>query len=258
MQAGRRNTHNAIRTMITMTYQSRTYRSYTESDDLTSFKVAVSQTDLFISADSSLKKEAKESIARLRSSIEEYISVYPNFADTLMPVAYDKNAPPIVKSMIRAAESCNTGPMAGVAGAIAEGVGKDLLLSSTQVIIENGGDIFIASKVPRVVGLYAGKSKFSKKVGISIEPKDTPCGICTSSATVGHSLSFGRADAVVVLSPSAPLADCCATALCNRVADRDDIKSVINYGKKIKGIKGILVVIGDALGAWGSVKLVDI
>lgn len=241
-----------------MIYQPRTYRNYTGSDDLVSFKAAIAQTDLFISADNDLKEEAENSIKRLRGDIEEYISRYPEFATTLIPVAYDKKAPSVIKSMIRAAKSCKVGPMAAVAGAIAEGVGKDLLRFSSQVIVENGGDIFIASKVTRIVGLYAGESRFTRKVGIRIKPKETPCGICTSSATVGHSLSFGRADAVVVLSPSASLADCCATALCNSIISGDDIDNAINYGKKIRDIKGILIAIGDTLGVWGSVKLVDI
>jgi len=240
-----------------MTYQPRTYRNYTKSDDLVSFRVAVSQTDLFVSSDDDLKKEAESSIKRLRGDIEEYISRYPEFLTTLIPVAYDKNAPSVVKSMISAAESCMIGPMAAVAGAIAEGVGRDLLKFSSQVIVENGGDIFIASKTTRIVGLYAGESKFTGKIGIRIEPEKTPCSICTSSATIGHSLSFGRADAVVVLSPSASLADCCATALCNSITSRDDIDSAISRGKKIRDIKGILIVIGDTLGAWGDVKLVD-
>ena len=241
-----------------MIYQPRTYRNYTQSDDLVSFKAAVSQTDLFISADNDLKEEAESSIMRLRADIEEYIRLYPQFATTFTPLACDKKAPPVVKNMIRASESCNVGPMAAVAGAIAEGVGKDLLKFSSQVIIENGGDIFMASKKARIVGLYAGASKFTNKVGIKIEPENTPCGICTSSATVGHSLSFGKADAVVVLSDSASLADCCATALCNSITSRDDIDSAINRGKKIRGVTGTLIIIGDALGAWGSVKLVDI
>ncbi len=241
-----------------MIYQPRTYRNYTKPDDLVSFKVAVLQTDLFISADNELKKEAESSIRRLRGDVEGYISRYPEFATTLIPVAHDKKAPSVVKNMIRAAKSCKVGPMAAVAGAIAEGVGKDLLKFSSQIIIENGGDIFIASKITRIIGLYAGRSKFTRKIGIKIEPEKTPCGICTSSSTVGHSLSFGRADAVVVLSPSASLADCCATTLCNSITSRDDIDNAISRGKKIRDIKGILIVIGDTLGVWGNVKLVDI
>ena len=106
--------------------------------------------------------------------------------------------------------------------------------------------------------MHAGASRFTNKIGIKIDPRQTPCGICTSSATVGHSLSFGKADAVVVLSPSASLADCCATALCNSIASKDDIDNAISRGKSIKNIKGILVIIDDTLGAWGDMKLVDI
>ncbi len=241
-----------------MAYQPRIYREHTKSKDLVSFKAVVSETDIFISADSCLQKEAEESIKRVRSVIENYIVRYPVFLNSLSPVEVDDRAPDIIKAMAKAAKICDVGPMAAVAGAIAEGVGKDLLKFSSQVIIENGGDIFIASKVPRIVGLYAGASKFTDKIGIRIKPDLAPCGICTSSATVGHSLSFGRADAVVVLSPSTSLADCSATALCNSIKSKDDIDSAINRGKRIKGISGILIIVNDTLGAWGDVKLVDI
>ena len=241
-----------------MTYQPRTYRNNTGSCDLVSFSAAISQTDLFISADKDLTKEAENSIKRLRSDIEGYINLYPGFETTLTPAGSDNKAPSVIKKMIKAAKSCNVGPMAGIAGAIAEGVGKDLLRFSSQVIVENGGDIFIASKEARIAGLYAGRSKFTNKIGIRIEPGLTPCGICTSSATVGHSLSFGKADAVVVLSRSVALADCSATALCNIISNKDDVDKVISHGKQIRGVNGILIVMGDTLGAWGDVKLVDI
>ncbi len=241
-----------------MTYQPRTYRNHAGSDDLVSFSATIAQTDLLISADKDLTKEAKDSIAILRSDIEEYIKRYPGFKTTLRPVDCDNKAPLVIKRMISAAKSCDVGPMAAVAGAIAEGVGKDLLKFSSQVIIENGGDIFIASKETRIVGLYAGRSKFTDKIGIRIKSDLTPCGICTSSATVGHSFSYGKADAVVVLSPFTSLADCSATALCNSINSKDDIDSAISRGKRIKGVNGILIIINDTLGAWGDVKLVDI
>ena len=240
-------------------YQPRTYRNNTISDGLVSFRVACEETDVFISADSNLSKKANDIIISLRLDIKKYIRDNPEFYKSLNPVSQNNNAPAIVRNMIGASKVCGVGPMAAVAGAVAEAIGTQLLRYSSQVIVENGGDIFMSSKIKRIVGVYAGEaSVFRDKLAIQIGPEDMPCGVCTSSATVGHSLSFGKADAVVVLSPSASIADACATALCNKVKTEFDIDRVIEYGKSMEGIIGILIIIKDKLGVWGNMKLIDI
>lgn len=241
-----------------MAYEPRTYRRWTKPQDLVSFRVSVFETDLFISCDRDLSGEAERRIISLRQDIEAYIAGHPDFKDALTPVAVEIEAPDIIREMAGAAETAGVGPMASVAGAIAEGVGKGLLEVSPQVIVENGGDIFISSRIPRVVGIYAGDSKFSRRLGLKIEADETPCGICTSSGTVGHSLSFGKADAVVVLSRSTPLADAAATSLCNRVKSKADVEKAIDCGKGIEGIGGVVIILQGTLGVWGDVKLVDI
>jgi hypothetical protein len=145
--------------------------------------------------------------------------------------------------------------MASVAGAIAEFVGRDLTAFSEEVICENGGDIFIASSKERIVGVFAGKSPLSLKVALRIKPGDTPLGVCSSSGTVGHSLSFGKADAVCVISPSASLADAAATSIGNLIKGKGDIDKGLNYGNTIPGVKGILIIVGEAMGIWGGLEL---
>lgn len=238
-------------------YEPRTYRNKVRSEGLTSFRVVVLETDLLISCDKDLSSEAEACIRDLRSELEAYIEKHPEFKGSLKPVAVKADSPQIIKEMAASAEMARVGPMAAVAGAVAEAVGKHLLKFSPEVIVENGGDIFISTKKDRTIGIYAGKSKLSGKVTLAIEAGDTPCGICTSSATVGHSLSFGKADAVVVLSRSAALADAAATSICNKVADKKSIDKAINSGRAIKGVEGVLIIIDDALGAWGSIKMVD-
>jgi ApbE superfamily uncharacterized protein (UPF0280 family) len=134
-------------------------------------------------------------------------------------------------------------------------VGKDLMPFSDEVICENGGDIFIASSKERVVGIFAGKSPLSLKVGLRIKPGDTPLGICSSSGTVGHSMSLGKADAVCVLSPSASLADAAATSIGNLIKGKGDIEKGLNYGSAIRGVKGVLVIVGEAMGIRGGLEL---
>jgi hypothetical protein len=138
---------------------------------------------------------------------------------------------------------------------MAEFAGVELLEFSPEIIFENGGDIFLKINHKRVVGIYAGNSPLSGKIGMEIEPHETPLGICTSSGTVGHSMSYGNADAVVAVAGSAALADAAATAICNMVNKPSDINPALESGRNITGIKGIVIIMGSDFGAWGSVKL---
>jgi ApbE superfamily uncharacterized protein (UPF0280 family) len=154
-------------------------------------------------------------------------------------------------------EKFNVGPMASVAGAIAQFVGNELSAFSPEIIIENGGDIFLKSRKDRVVGIYAGKSPLSGRFGLEIEGKETPLGICTSSGTVGHSLSFGRADAAVVVAESALVADAAATAVGNRVSTTGDIDSGLEYARKSKLLKGAVIIKDDKMGIWGDIRICE-
>ena len=239
-------------------YNNRFYRSWSKSDDLISFGITVDETDLFISADKDLTKQAEDAIRKTRADIEEYVKSHLDFKESLLPLAYDENAPEIIKQMLDASIKAGVGPMAAVAGAIAEAVGKQLCGETEEIIVENGGDIYILSKSMRRIGIYAGDSPLSNKIGIELAASDTPCGVCTSSATVGPSLSFGKADAAVVYSKNCALADAAATTVCNIVKRKDDINEGLKIARDIEGVEGALIIIKDAFGAWGKIKIVDI
>ena len=193
-------------------YQPRTYRHWVKDKGLVSFNVAVKETDLYVRALSNLKSKTRKLVLKYRDLLERYIERHPVFLTSLEPLPLSDDAPLMVKAMLAAASKAGVGPMASVAGAITEFVGNELANFSPEVIIENGGDIYLKSLEKRVIGIYAGKSPLTGQIGLEINGEDTPLGICTSSGTVGHSLSYGKADAVVVLSPSATLADAAATA----------------------------------------------
>lgn len=209
-----------------------------------------------IMASAPLEKEARESILNCRAHIEGYIRHHPDFATTLLPWPEATFAPPIVRRMIEAGRDADVGPMAAVAGAVSEHVGRHLLGLCSEVVVENGGDIFIKTKNSIVASLFAGNSPLSMKVGIRIEPAANGVGVCTSSGTVGHSHSQGAADAVCVIGPSCSLADAAATAIGNRIQSANDIKAAIDFGKTIPRILGIVVVVNREIGAWGQVELV--
>jgi len=237
-------------------YEERTYRDLVKTDDLVKFEVIVKETDLLIRAEKDLSREAREAVLKYRHQIETYISLHPEFQRSLVPIEDDLLAPEIVREMIRASRLAGVGPMAAVAGAVAEFVSKDLFNLSKEIIVENGGDIYLATTRERTVGIYAGDSSFSLKLGIRVEPEETPMGVCTSSGTVGPSLSFGRADAVCILSRSAALADAAATAVGNVVQEKKDVERGLERGKGIEGVLGTLIIVGDKIGAWGNVRLI--
>lgn len=236
-------------------YEPRTYRHWVKGKGLVSFNVVVKETDLYIRASRNLKSKALKLVLKYRDTLERYIERHPSFLSSLDPLPVSDDAPHIVKSMLESARKAGVGPMASVAGAITEFVGTELLAFSPEVIVENGGDIFLKSLGKRIVGIYAGKSPLTGKIGLEIDGEDTPLGICTSSGTVGHSLSYGKTDAVVVLAQSATLADAAATAIGNLIKQPEDIPGGIELAKGIEGLKGLLIIKDDQVGLWGEVKI---
>ena len=238
-------------------YEPRTYRHWVRDKDLVSFNVVVKETDLYIRATKNLKSKALRLVLKYRDTLERYIERYPSFLTSLKPLPSTDDAPHIVQSMLESARKVGVGPMASVAGAIIEFVGSELLAFSPEVIVENGGDIFLKSLRKRVVGIYAGESPLTGKIGLEIAGEETPLGICTSSGTVGHSLSYGKADAVVALSSSATLADAAATAIGNLIEEPDDIPNGIEFAKGVEELKGLLIIKDDKIGLWGEVKICE-
>lgn len=239
-----------------LAYQQRDYRMLEQSGLVSSF-VKMVETDLHILATEPVEDQALALVSELRKQIEKYIRQNNAFARSLAPLPLDDSAPAIVREMLQAGVKAGVGPMAAVAGAIAEGVGNGLLnLGMDDLIVENGGDIFLVRKKKSTVAVFAGESPLSNKIGVRLEPGQMPCGVCCSSGSVGHSLSLGKADAVVVVAASTALADAVATRLGNEVkGDKGCIGKALEVAQDIAGITGVLIVQGDKLGVWGGVEL---
>ena len=236
----------------------RLYRDWVVSDNLVRFTVAMRETDLLVRAQRDLTREALESASTHHHAIESYFRSHPRFATSLEPQEAAAGAPAVVWAMANAARIAKIGPLSAVAGAIAEAVGNDLLRYSDEVIVENGGDIFIKTLVPRVAALYAGHSTITGRIGLLIEPDMTPLGICTSAGSFGHSLSFGRADACTVLSNSGAIADALATSLCNRIRHSDDLVTTLDPANLPPEMLGVLATVDGHVGLQGSIRLVPI
>ena len=232
------------------------YRVCHKKQGLVSFNVTVKETNLNIQADSDLSEQAVRSILDHRQYIENYIARFPKFADSMTPLSGPGIAPKIISGMTQAAKTAGVGPMGAVAGAVAQSVGRDLLQWSPNVLVENGGDIFIKSDTPTTLTIYAGASPLSMKTGIKVARRPASFAMCTSSGTVGHSKSFGKADAVSVLADCCALADAAATALCNQVQTPKDIEETIAAGRRMAGVQGIVIISGKQIGLWGALELV--
>lgn len=240
-------------------YEPRKYRDLFCGKDLVFFNCMVKQTDLQVGANRLMEGEVRSAIVEYRKQIEDYVRANPEFLTSLSPVEAKAWAPAIVKRMCEAGALAAVGPMAAVAGAISEAVGRDMLDNwyTREIIVENGGDIFMKTDCSRKIGIYAGLSPLSQTLAVEVRPDQTPLGICTSAGTVGHSLSFGRADAAVVLARDAALADAVATAVGNRTRSLDDLERAVTFALGIKGVVGAVVIAGEKVAAGGDIRLVE-
>ena len=239
-------------------YEERFYRSIAKPDDLICYEVKFRETDLLCCTRTDLRGYLENRVFFYRHQLEEYIGQKPPFRESLEPVDDDLFAPPIAREMILASARVGVGPMATVAGAIAEFLGRDIGLLTDDYIIENGGDICLRTAKERHILVHAKDSPFSERLAIRLKAKKTPYGVCTSSGTVGPSLSFGHADAVCIVADSALLADGLATCVGNIVKQKGDISAAIDKGKAFPGVIGILIIVGDSLGIWGDIEIIRV
>ncbi|MEM2273087.1 MAG: UPF0280 family protein [Candidatus Bathyarchaeia archaeon] len=206
-------------------------------------------------------KEIKHHIKEL----QEYIKVNPHFQYSLEPVDEDPDAPLIVRLMIEASKAAGVGPMASVAGAIADlGLKKLLEMGSEVSVIENGGEVAAyTSGKEIIVSISTGEDRLSGKIGLLITREDSPLGIATSTGRANQqAISFGMADSVTIIAENATIADAAATSVCNVVVGKDVWKSIsrgIERAKSTKGVKGTMIFYRGYIGLFGKLpKIVKI
>ncbi|CAG0889467.1 unnamed protein product [Cyprideis torosa] len=198
-----------------LSYRLRGYRLTSGAGGLKQMHVRVQESDLHIQADRDVSRRAYELVEQARAHLLAYAGKQPDFFSALSPLPCDDSAPEFIQRMQKAARLIGVGPMAAVAGALAEYVGRQLLEEGVrEIVVENGGDIFLYRPTVSRVAIFAGTSSLSHRVGIEV-PGGRHTGVCTSSGTVGHSLSMGDADAVTVVADCTSLADAAATRLGN-------------------------------------------
>lgn len=194
-----------------------------------------------------------EEVKRQRAQLEAYLARQPEFLTALVPIILLPEAPPIARRMHAASLKTGVGPMAAVAGAIAQmAVEAALRDGAEEAIVENGGDLFLVSSQPVTVGLYAGSIPLSGRMAFVVEPARMPLSICASSSRFGHSLSYGDCELAAVVAADGALADAAATLACNSVKTPQDIQATLERVAAIPGISGLLIIKDGKVGLAGE------
>lgn len=220
--------------------QKRTYRTFIHKEAV--FRICCNRFDA-VTAE----------IVNQRHFLDDYIESQPAFRDSFEPIELLSDAPQVAQRMARAARFVGVGPMAAVAGAMAQYAAEaGLKAGAGEVIVENGGDLYLKAAEPVIIALNAGTEKLSNRLGFSLQPSDTPISICSSSGQMGHSTSLGACDLATVVAKDAALADAAATQAANLVNSEEDVNPALNRIAAIEGIDGVVIVKNDKVGLAGN------
>jgi ApbE superfamily uncharacterized protein (UPF0280 family) len=220
--------------------RKRTYRTFTYREAV--FRICCEKFDV-VTAE----------VVRQRRILEDYIGRHPDFRRSLEPLELPAGAPEVAQSMARAAWLVGVGPMAAVAGAMAQCAGLAALeAGAREVIVDNGGDIYIRAAKPVIIGLITGTADLADRLAFSLQAEDTPISICSSSGKMGHSMSLGECDLATVVARDAALADAAATQAANLVRDVDDIDLALENIAAIEGVEGVMIIKGARVGIAGK------
>ena len=245
-----------------MEYKERSYRSRFSNDERRWFCVKFLESDLWIGVDSgsysaSMESDTYAMLVDLRRTMDAYLLIDPQYKTALTPYDAGLEAPDILKEMSKVSHKTGIGPMSAVAGAVALKVAGFLKsrYDVNEVIVENGGDIYAQASTDMDISVFAGQSPLSEKIGLHIPAGSFPLGICTSSGTVGPSLSLGRADAVMIVCNDVMLADSYATAMANRIKSVNDLQPVFDRITNTPAILGAIAVKDDRMAICGQFEL---
>ena len=197
--------------------------------------------------------EVRRCIRRMWNELEEYIALHPQFAESLNPLPAPSGdsgdssdtqpLPESVRRMLSASSAAGVGPMAAVAGTFAQLAAEaGRRAGDTEVIVENGGDVYMRLEQPLILGLWVGKDSPFQELAYSIQPGGGPLAVCSSSAQLGHSLSYGECDLFTVFSQDAALADAVATGCCNRVHHSSDLQPSVEAAVQLPGVEGAVAI----------------
>lgn len=191
-------------------------------------------------------------VVRQRRLLERYIAIHPDFLKAMRPVRMKAGAPDVALRMAAAAAAASVGPMAAVAGAMAQTVVEAVLAAgSREAIVDNGGDVFMNAVGPVRIGLDAGDGPVGGRLAFLVMPEEMPLSVCTSSGRMGHSYSRGRCDLATVVASDGALADAAATLAGNLVKAAGDLAGAVDRVMAIPGVKGVMIAVDGEIGMGG-------
>ncbi len=233
----------------------RHYRTlYAERNTEKSFQLVLDESDLYIIAEHNFASSMLTTLGKLRADIKSWLTLCPEFYTSLSPLPEPENAPEIIKRMYEGSKKAGVGPFAAVAGTISQMLAELHVHESPNIIVENGGDIYMYSQVPRIVAMLSDPSG-GPSLGLQLKAEDFPLALCASSATIGHSLSLGNGELAVVRAKDAALADSVATALGNRLRGAKSVEVALDFAQSIEGVDGVFVQCNESIGVWGKMEL---
>lgn len=239
-------------------YEYRHYRdNLVQDESVKRYRIVQEESDIQVTSEKDYSDFLKEELLKIRKDIKRAIAINPDFLHSLTPIEDERlESIEVARLMIEASKKAQVGPFGAVAGAVNDLLAK-AILDKRILILENGGDLYIAGNRDIRIGIYAGQSPLSNKFALELVKEDLPLGVCTSSATVGHAYSEGAADAGLVIGKSSALADAFATAFTNRIKKEEDIEEALNWVMGHEDIYGALAIMNDKIGAMGNIKLAE-
>ena len=240
------------------------YRNEVSRENHSPFEVNYKFSNLWISVDTisfsqDMLSYSLEELMRIINSIEKYIESFPIFKDTLQ--AYEVSDPSgceeVIVEMTKASYMADVGPMASVAGAVAQALGRKLKteFSINDIIVENGGDVYIDTTEDVRISVLTNNTVLPERIKLNLQKSHMPLGVCSSSGIFGHSFSKGKADVVVAISHNAAISDAFATAICNQICSASDIEHVLYKFQENESLLGVMAICEKTLGMIGQINL---
>jgi uncharacterized protein len=117
--------------------------------------------------------------------------------------------------------------------------------SGGELTVTCGGDYFIVAKKRQKLTVLRRPNGAS--IAVVVPPRKEGVGISTNQG--------GRVDGIAVLANSCMLADAAAAGVQAILPKPDGFRTALDYLKKVPGIYGAVVVLGERIGMMGGVEI---
>jgi ApbE superfamily uncharacterized protein (UPF0280 family) len=211
------------------------------------FEIQVQDMTLHIQAATNVDEESRAAALSFWEVLHAYSIRDPSFRESRRPVKVSEDAPEIVREMAATAGRAGVGPKFSFQGAVTDHVGRFLAREVNEVTVNCGGDYFI-------------RSRKRQKLTVVRRP-GSPVAVVVPATREGVGISMasgnGRAevDGMAVLAESCMLAGAAAAGVHAILQKEDGLRMALAYLKKVPGVFGGVVFLGERIGMAGGVEL---